>query len=281
MANYMIGDVQGCMEALQRLLDKVGFSASRDTVYLLGDLVNRGPDSLGVLRWAQAAGSSARCILGNHDLHLMAVAHGIRKAHRSDTLAPLLKAPDAPALLNWMRQQPLARLEHGWLMVHAGVLPQWSAEETVALSAEFTRAMGGPDHRKFLAVMYGNLPDTWHPDLRGDDRLRVVVNALTRLRYCSAQGRMEFETKDGSGDAPPGYMPWFDVPGRRTAGQPIAFGHWSTLRQPQRAQVLALDTGCVWGGCLSAAVLRPLQAGESAHALEVMQVLCPQAQQPG
>jgi bis(5'-nucleosyl)-tetraphosphatase (symmetrical) len=129
--------------------------------------------------------------------------------------------------------------------------------------------------------MYGNLPDTWHPDLRGDDRLRVVVNALTRLRFCSAQGRMEFETKDGSGDAPPGYMPWFDVPSRRTAGQPIAFGHWSTLRQPRRAQVMALDTGCVWGGCLSAAVLRPLQAGEAAHALEVVQVLCPQAQKPG
>jgi bis(5'-nucleosyl)-tetraphosphatase (symmetrical) len=161
------------------------------------------------------------------------------------------------------------------------VLPQWSAEETVALSAEFTRAMGGPEHRNFLAVMYGNLPDTWHSDLRGDDRLRVVVNALTRLRFCSAQGRMEFETKDGSGDAPPGYMPWFDVPSRRTAGQPIAFGHWSTLRQPRRAQVLALDTGCVWGGCLSAAVLRPLQAGEAAHALEVVQVLCPQAQKPG
>jgi bis(5'-nucleosyl)-tetraphosphatase (symmetrical) len=281
MALYMIGDVQGCMEPLQRLLDKVGFSASRDTAYLLGDLVNRGPDSLGVLRWAQAAGSSARCLLGNHDLHLLAVAHGIRKPHRKDTLTPLLQAPDAPTLLDWLRHQPLARLEHGWLMIHAGVLPQWDTPKTMALSAEFERAMREGNHKLFLQVMYSDHPSTWSEALQGHDRLRVVVNALTRLRFCSASGEMEFAAKDSEVGAPPGFMPWFDVPGRLTAGQPVAFGHWSTLRQVQRPDVLALDTGCVWGGCLSAAELRPLAPGETASALRLVQVSCPQAQQPG
>lgn len=281
MALYMIGDVQGCMASLQQLLDKLAFSPSRDTAYLLGDLVNRGPDSLGVLRWAWQAGTSARCLLGNHDLHLLAVAHGIRKAHRKDTLAPLLQAPDAPTLLDWLRHQPLARLEHGWLMVHAGVLPQWNASRTVALSQEFETAMGQPDFKQFLSVMYGNEPSRWAEDLQGHDRLRVVVNAMTRLRFCSETGEMEFHTKDGAGEAPPGFMPWFDVPQRQTAGQPVAFGHWSTLRNLERTDVLGLDSGCVWGGRLSAAQIRPLRAGETASALTVTCVNCPQAQVPG
>lgn len=269
------------MGPLQRLLDKVGFSASRDTVYLLGDLVNRGPQSLEVLRWVHAAGTSARCVLGNHDLHLLAVAHGVRRAHRKDTLARLLQAPDAPALIDALRHWPLARLEHGWLMVHAGVLPSWTTDTTLALSDEFAAAMAGNDHRDFLTTMYGNTPDHWDDTLQGNDRLRVVVNALTRLRFCTADGTMEFDTKD-SGTAPPvGHMPWFDVPNRQTAGQPIAFGHWSTLRNVQRADVLALDTGCVWGGCLSAAELRPLAPGETASALAPIRINCPQAQVPG
>ena len=281
MATYMIGDVQGCMAPLQRMLDEVGFSASRDTVYLLGDLVNRGPASLEVLRWVQACGSSAQCVLGNHDLHLLAVAHGVRRAHRKDTLAPLLQAPDAPALLEALRHQPLARLVHGWLLVHAGVLPQWTVTTTLALSAEFEAAMAGADHRGFLNTMYSNEPASWRNDLTGHDRLRVIVNALTRLRLCDAQGTMEFDTKDNGESAPAGYMPWFDVPGRLSAGHPIAFGHWSTLRGVERADVLALDTGCVWGGCLTAAVLRPLTPGETAADLTRVQVSCPQAQVPG
>lgn len=277
----MIGDVQGCNAALQQLLQKLDFSPSRDTAYLLGDLVNRGPDSLGVLRWAMAAGTSARCILGNHDLHLLGVAHGVRKPHRKDTVANVLEAPDAPALLTWLRQQPLARLEHGWLMVHAGVLPQWSAEKTIALSQEFTSVMGGFDFKNFLDVMYGNQPEQWRDDLQGHDRLRVVVNALTRLRFCSAQGHMEFDTKEEVGSQPAGFMPWFDVPGRLTTGQPIAFGHWSTLRNVQRTDVLPLDTGCVWGGCLTAAELRVTTAPGCAAAVNLIQVPCPQAQAPG
>ncbi len=269
------------MGPLQRLLDEVGFSVSRDAVYLLGDLVNRGPQSLEVLRWVQAAGSSARCLLGNHDLHLLAVAQGVRKPHRKDTLNPLLQAPDAPALLDLLRHQPLARLEHGWLMVHAGVLPQWTAEKTAALSSEFTSAMACFDHTDFLNTLYGNEPNHWDDGLRGLDRLRAMVNALTRLRFCTADGTMEFDTKDSAATAPAGFMPWFEVPGRLTAGQPIAFGHWSTLRNVQRPDVLALDTGCVWGGCLSAAELRPLAPGETTSALTQVRIQCPQAQKPG
>lgn len=276
----MIGDVQGCWTALQRLLDTIGFSASRDTVYLLGDLVNRGPDSLSVLRFAEQGGTSVRCILGNHDLHLLAVAHGVRKLSRKDTLAEVLSAPDAPVLLHWLRQQPLARCEHGWLMVHAGVLPQWSLEKTIALNAEYQSVMGSSDYMSFLSVMYGNEPKRWKKGLSGAERLRVIVNAMTRLRFCDDKGRMEFDTKDDAAAAPEGYMPWFDVPERKTAGTPIAFGHWSTLRDVQRPDVLALDTGCVWGGCLSAAVLRPLALNESVHALSVVQVDCPQTLDP-
>jgi bis(5'-nucleosyl)-tetraphosphatase (symmetrical) len=281
MALYMIGDVQGCNNALQQLLEKLDFSPSRDTAYLLGDLVNRGPDSLGVLRWAMAAGTSAQCILGNHDLHLLGVAQGVRKPGRQDTLDQVLRAPDAPALLHWLRQQPLARLEHGWLMVHAGVLPQWNAEKTMALAQELSSAISGSDHKNFFEVMYGNLPDHWHDALHGADRLRVVLNALTRLRFCTEEGVMDFDSKDDVGHQPPGYLPWFDVPGRLTAGHPIAFGHWSTLQALQRTHVLALDTGCVWGGCLTAARLAPVTPGKGAAAtLERVAVQCPRAQTP-
>jgi len=281
MALYMIGDVQGCMPSLQRLLDTLDFSASRDTVYLLGDLVNRGPDSLGVLRWAHQAGTSALCIQGNHDLNLLAVAHGLRKPHRKDTLDEILSAPDRDTLLNWLRLQPLARHAHGWLMVHAGVLPQWTVDTTLALNAEFESAMASPDFTAFLGVMYGNTPNVWNDNLFGADRLRVVVNALTRLRLCDANGRMEFETKDDATAAPPGFMPWFDVPDRQTAGHPIAFGHWSTLRNTHRDDVLPLDSGCVWGGHLSAARLQPIGPTDSTATVDVISVPCPQAQKPG
>lgn len=276
MSLYLIGDVQGCDEALQRLLATLDFSPSRDTLVLLGDLVNRGPDSLAVLRRLMALGDSAHCLLGNHDLHLLAVAHGVRRAHRNDTLAPILQAPDREALLHWVRQRPLALQRHGWLLVHAGVLPQWSAEQTLALAQEVSQMLRGRDGPQWLQQMYGNQPDHWRDDWPEADRWRVVVNALTRLRFCSASGVMEFATKD-SADAPPaGFMPWFEVPGRRTAHTPIAFGHWSTLGLLQRPHLLALDTGCVWGGCLSAACLSP-----DGSVNDIVQVRCPQAQVPG
>jgi bis(5'-nucleosyl)-tetraphosphatase (symmetrical) len=274
MAVYLIGDIQGCDAPLERLLQKVAFSPSRDQLYVLGDLVNRGPDSAGVLRRLMAMGSSVQCVLGNHDLHLLAVAAGASPAKRLDTLDELLQAPDRSAMLDWLRQQRLAIFEHGVLMVHAGVLPAWSVQKTLALAAEFQAVLCGPQLSDFLHQMYGNQPNAWHDDLRGIERLRVIVNALTRLRFCSPQGVMEFKTKEGAGAAPAGFIPWFDVPGRQTAQVPIAFGHWSTLGWLDRPDVLALDTACVWGGCLSALRLHT----EGTH--DLIQVTCPQAQEP-
>ena len=273
MALYMIGDVQGCDDALARLLAHIGFSASRDTLYLLGDLVNRGPASLAVLRRVVALDGAARCVLGNHDLHLLAVTQGARKAHKSDTLQAVLAAPDRPQLMDWLRAQPLALQAHGWLMVHAGVLPQWTAAQTLALAGEVQAVLQGPAWSDFLHQMYGNQPDRWHDGLQGVERLRLVVNALTRLRFCDAQGLMDFATKDGAGAAPPGFMPWFEVPGRRCADTPVAFGHWSTLGLVQRPDLLALDTGCVWGGALTAV---RVDGGRR----EVTQVHCPEGRTP-
>lgn len=279
MALYLIGDVQGCDGALQRLLDKIDFSPSRDTLYLLGDLVNRGPDSAAVLRRLMGYGTSARCLMGNHDLHLLALVHGARKPHRSDTLDDLLQAPDRAALLDWLRRQRLALLERihdeEVLMVHAGVLPSWTATKTIALAGEVEAVLQSPALPDFLHQMYGNEPACWNDGLTGGARLRVIVNALTRLRFCSAEGQMEFATKEGAAGAPAGYLPWFDVPGRKSADVTVAFGHWSTLGWLDRSDVLALDTGCVWGGCLSAVRLGPRRAHE------LIQVKCEAAQTPG
>ncbi len=274
MALYLIGDLQGCDQPLRRLLREIDFSASRDTLYVLGDLVNRGPDSLAVLRRLRGYGASAQCLLGNHDLHLLAVAEGVRRAHRSDTLDAILTAPDRAELLHWVRARPLALQAHGWLMVHAGVLPQWSATETLALASEFSTMLTSSEGSDWLRQMYGNQPDRWSLQLAGHGRWRLVVNALTRLRFCSAEGQMEFGAKDGADSAPPGYLPWFEVPGRRSADTPIAFGHWSTLGLLQRPHLLALDTGCVWGGALSAV---RVDGGRR----ELVQVRCAQAQRPG
>jgi bis(5'-nucleosyl)-tetraphosphatase (symmetrical) len=280
MALYCIGDIQGCDSALGHLLDMIGFSPSRDTVYLLGDLVNRGPDSAAVLRRCMAQGDALRCLLGNHDLHLLAAAHGARKPSRRDTLGTVLDAPDRAALTDWVRQQPLARAHthagQTLLMVHAGVLPAWSAEDALGYADEVHAVLRGPDLPGFLHAMYGNTPDHWRGDLTGADRLRVIVNALTRLRFCSAEGVMDFESTESADAAPPGLMPWFDVPGRRTAGTLVAFGHWSTLGWLQRNDLLGLDTGCVWGGCLSA-----LRLGTGGAANELIQEKCEQSQAPG
>lgn len=274
MSAYLVGDIQGCDAPLERLLQKIDFSPSRDQLYVLGDLVNRGPDSAGVLRRLMAMGSSVQCVLGNHDLHLLAVAAGASTRKRLDTLDDLLQAPDRQAMLDWLRQQRMAIFAEGILMVHAGVLPAWTPDKTLALAAEFEAVLRSDDLTAFWHQMYGNHPDAWHDDLQGTDRLRVIVNALTRLRFCSADGVMEFHVKEGADAAPEGFMPWFDVPGRQTAHVPVAFGHWSTLGWLGRPDVLALDTGCVWGGYLSALKL----ASSGAH--ELVQVKCAQAQSP-
>ncbi|MFT7774758.1 symmetrical bis(5'-nucleosyl)-tetraphosphatase [Roseateles sp.] len=272
--NYLIGDVQGCCDALERLLQRLDFSPSRDRLWLLGDLVNRGPASLATLRRLAGLGDAATCLLGNHDLHLLAAHHGVRHAHRGDTLDDILAAPDRSTLLDWLRQQRMAVFEAGWLMVHAGVAPQWSRGDTLTLAGEVEAVLRGPDLPDFLRAMYGNEPARWDPGLSGTARLRFTVNALTRLRFCSADGEMDFKTKDGAGAAPAGFMPWFEVPGRRTDDTPIAFGHWSTLGLLDRSNLLGLDTGCVWGGRLTAARVDGTQR-------EIIQVDCKQAQQPG
>lgn len=281
MSLYCIGDLQGCQLPFQRLLEKIEFSPSRDTLYLMGDLVNRGPDSLGVLRSLAALGDAAQCLLGNHDLHLLALWQGVRKPGRKDTLQAVLQAPDSQALLDWLRHRSMAIHRHGWLMVHAGVLPQWSAAQTMALAAEVEQVLRGPDLKGFLSAMYGNTPTRWHDRLEGADRLRVIVNALTRLRFCTQEGVMEFTSSEGASGAPHGYMPWFEVPGRGTEGTLMAFGHWSTLVTDARPGIglrhntLPLDTGCVWGGCLTAARL-----GAAAGDFELISVKCNQAQKP-
>ncbi len=272
--NYLIGDVQGCCEALQRLLAKIGFSPSRDRIYMLGDLVNRGPDSLGTLKLLHGLGDAAVSLLGNHDLHLLAVAQGVRKPHRSDTTAQVLQAPDAGAWLDWLRHQRMAVHALGWLMVHAGVAPQWTLNTTLALAAEVERELQGPDLHGFLSTMYGNEPAAWRSDLHGPARWRFVINALTRMRFCRLDGSLEFDTKEAAHAAPPDCVPWFEHPQRATANVPIAFGHWSTLGLINRPDLLAIDTGCVWGGHLTAVRI-------DGSAREVIQVKCSQVQMPG
>ena len=254
--DYLIGDVQGCCDALDALLAKIDFSPSRDRIFVLGDLVNRGPRSLDTLRRLRDLGSAAQCVLGNHDLNLLAVAHGVRKPHRGDTIREILDAPDRERWLDWLRQRPLALSlgsgAGGWLMVHAGVVPQWTREQTLQLAGEVERVLRSAAAGEFLQVMYGDEPARWRDDLAGAERLRFIVNVLTRIRFVGADGTLDLHTKDGLDGAPPGMFAWFDAPKRATAGVPIACGHWATLGLINRPDLLALDTGCVWGRQLTA-----------------------------
>ena len=280
MSLYCIGDIQGCDSALGRLLAKIDFSPSRDTVYLVGDLVNRGPESANTLRRCMQSQGSIRALLGNHDLHLLAAANGRRKFSKRDTLVEVLQAPDAAQMLEWVRQQPLARTHNvggdTLLMVHAGVHKTWTVADTLRHAAEVEAVLRSDDLPRFLQAMYGNEPDQWSDQLTGLDRLRVITNVLTRMRFCAADGRMDFESAESAADAPPGLVPWFDLPGRATADTTIAFGHWSTLGELNRPHLLALDTGCVWGGCLTA-----VRFGASLAERELIHIECDQAQQPG
>jgi len=271
--HYLVGDIQGCAPALDRLLDEIGFSPSRDHLYVLGDLVNRGPGSLATLRRLRGFGAAASCVLGNHDWHLLAVAAGVRPRHRTDTLDDILDAPDREDWLAWVRTRRMAVFEQGWLMLHAGVVPQWDLATTLELAAELEQNLRQRPPREFLAAMFGNEPARWSDSLDGDERLRFTLNTLTRIRFVADDGTLEFQTKDGADAAPPGFRPWFDVPGRRTAGVPIAFGHWSSLGLVERADLLGLDTGCVWGGRLSAVRI-------DADRREMFHVDCAAAQDP-
>ncbi|CDG81445.1 symmetrical bis(5'-nucleosyl)-tetraphosphatase [Janthinobacterium agaricidamnosum] len=274
MKTYVIGDLQGCHDQTVELLAKVSSaSAGPDRILFAGDLINRGPQSLATLRhvYQLAQSGDIDAVLGNHDLHLLAVANGIRPVHASDTLAEILTAPDRDVLLDWLRRRPLALMQQGHLLVHAGVLPQWSAQQALDLSAEVSERLSGEHWVDFLRTMYGNQPDTWDERLQGPDRWRCIINAMTRLRFCDASGSMDFKMKE-SGSAPPGsgLTPWFDAPGRRSAGATVVFGHWSALGLLLRPNLIGLDSGCVWGGQLSAVCLEDRS---------LLQVSCPEFQQ--
>ncbi len=252
MATYAIGDIQGCFAEFQELLVLCGFRRREDRLWLVGDLVNRGRQSLETLRYVKSLGSSAVTVLGNHDLHLMAVSEGLEKSREGDTLDAVLAAPDRDELLAWLRSRPLLHHENGFVLVHAGLLPQWDIAAASGLATEVEARLRSPNYRKFLSRLYGSKPDHWSEDLKGMDRLRVIVNSMTRLRFCSAEGVMEFKSKGEVKNSPPGYMPWFDVPGRRSADAVIVCGHWSALGLKLDDRLMAIDSGCVWGGKLSA-----------------------------
>ena len=252
MATYAIGDIQGCFHSFQSLLKKIQFNPVSDKLCLVGDLINRGAGSLEVLRWMFEHQSSIVTVLGNHDLHTLVVAEGFVSAHRSDTIQALLDAPDVEELLTWLRHQSLLHFEHDHLIVHAGLLPQWTATQAQSLAGEVHRALRADNYREFLKHMYGNQPAQWDDALTGWDRLRVITNAMTRLRICSQTGEMEFKFKGELVNRPDGYAPWFEISGRASADTPIIFGHWSALGLHIANNVYALDTGCLWGGNLTA-----------------------------
>jgi bis(5'-nucleosyl)-tetraphosphatase (symmetrical) len=249
---YAIGDVQGCHTELCQLLDLIGFSPRSDRLWFVGDLVNRGPGSLAVLREVKALGDAAVSVLGNHDFHLLTVAAGYAKLHKQDTIGDILAAPDRDELLAWLRARPLVVVDEDRILVHAGLPPQWTPATALMLSREVQAALAAPDHDAFLQTLYGDQPKKWNDALTGYDRLRVVVNACTRMRFCTADGAMEFKEKRGIGHAPDGFLPWFAHEHRASAGRTVVCGHWSTLELMLAPNVLMLDSGCLWGGTLTA-----------------------------
>lgn len=252
MTRYAVGDLQGCFDPLRRLLDRVRFDPAQDRLWSVGDIVNRGPQSLQCLRFFYELGDSARIVLGNHDLHLLAAACGARPLKRGDTLQPILDAPDAADLLAWLRRQPLLYREADYTMVHAGIAPQWSVAHAEQLAGEVQSVLQSPRSEDFLHGMYGDAPDCWHDDLSGIERWRVITNYLTRMRFCDRNGVLDLKNKLGPEAAAPGFMPWYDVPDRKSAGQRLIVGHWAALMgRTRRDDVFALDTGCVWGNELT------------------------------
>ena len=275
MAIYVIGDIQGCFTALQQLVKDIDFDPNTDTLWFTGDLVNRGPQSADVIRFVRGLGERAISVLGNHDLHLLAVAAGKAKIKPHDTIADVLRSQDCDELLGWLRQRPL--LHHdaklGLTLIHAGLLPQWDLDMAMNLAREVESVLRGPDSDEFLAHMYGNQPRVWREDLTGWDRLRVIVNAFTRLRYCDRSGRMDLSPTGAPGSQPKHLLPWFQLPDRRTKDLTIIFGHWSSLGIWQKDGVIGLDTGCVWGGALTA-----VRVDDGRR--DFFQTRCPQQQTP-
>lgn len=252
MATFAIGDLQGCYTEFRQLLDLIHFDRAKDRLWLVGDIVNRGPDSLSVLRFVRELKDAVVMVLGNHDLHLLMVAENCTRLHRNDTLQEILSAPDRDELLHWLRHQRLLYVEENYLMVHAGLLPSWSVQQAALLAQLVESALRSPDFHQLCSHMYGNQPDHWKDSLEGHARLRVVLNAMTRMRVCTPKGRMDFSHKGLVRDTPAGYLPWFETPNRASREATIVCGHWSALGLQIRGNLIALDTGCLWGGSLTA-----------------------------
>jgi bis(5'-nucleosyl)-tetraphosphatase (symmetrical) len=253
MATYAIGDIHGCFDAFMRLLDRCAFNPSRDTLWLTGDLVNRGPRSLETLRFVHSLGEAAIAVLGNHDFFLLRVAEGFGKRSGDDTFDEILAAPDRAELLTWLRHRPLCHREGDYCLVHAGLPPQWSAKRARELAAEVETVLRGPSWREFMdGHIWGNLPKVWQDSLEGWPRLRTIVNAMARMRFCSPEGVMDFSAKGELSQAPDGFAPWFDLSNRHSADATLVVGHWSALGLLIAPNLLAIDSGCLWGGKLTA-----------------------------
>ncbi len=268
MTTYAIGDIQGCYDPLKRLLDTIQFDPTNDQLWFAGDLINRGPQSLETLRFIMSLGDSARSVLGNHDCHFLAIARGHQTPHKVDTFSDILNAGDAEELIQWLRSQPFLYEDKGlgYSMVHAGILPQWSMADARRYARELEAIIQGDQLDDFLASMYGNQPNCWDDSLTGNERLRFIVNCFTRLRYCDLQGRLDFNEKGAVGTQANGLIPWFEAPNRKTANDKILFGHWSTLGLHRKNNTFCLDSGCLWGGSLTALKLDGSE--------EVMSELC-------
>lgn len=252
MAIYAIGDIQGCYNELRQLLDTLNFDPSRDQLWLAGDLVNRGPHSLETLRFVKSLGDAAVSVLGNHDLHLIATVVSLGKTGKKDTLGPILRAADCDELIDWLRHQPLFHHDDNYCMLHAGLPPQWDLELTLQMARETEQAIRGEDYQRFFRSMYGNKPAIWRDDLPKTEKLRFAVNCFSRLRYCTLDGELDFSQKGPPGSQPQHLMPWYAVPWRKSRDLRIIFGHWSTLGFYQGDNVFGIDTGCLWGGQLTA-----------------------------
>jgi len=266
MSTYVVGDIQGCLKPLKCLLKEVNFNPAKDVLWSVGDVVNRGPKCLKTLRFLYKMRKSLVMVLGNHDLHLLAVAAGVRPPSRSDTLDKILKAPDRDKLLKWLVKQPLVHQQHGYTMVHAGIPPQWSTKQAAAYGKEVQKVLKSPDCVGFFKQMYGNEPAVWSEGLRGMERLRVITNYLTRMRFCDKNGVLDLESKGpepNPGNPTQGakeVAPWFSHPQRKTAGDRILFGHWASIQgHTNSLNAIGLDTGCVWGGAMS---LYELETGQ-------------------
>lgn len=277
MATYAVGDIQGCYDEFRRLLDSLGFDPLKDRVWCVGDLVNRGPDSLAVLRFVKGLGDAAMVVLGNHDLHLLAVAAGVGKSAKKDTIDDILAAPDRDELLDWLRHRPVMYFDEttGFAAMHAGVAPQWDLAQALSCARELEATLQGDGYQEFLQEMSGDEPACWSEDLTGIERLRFITNCFTRLRYCDTDGCLRIREKSLPGTQPDGVVPWFQVRGRRTAGDRIVIGHWSALGYYAGENVWAIDSGCLWGGHLTAIRVRRRKP------IEVFTEDCPGHLQPG